>query len=313
MNNLNELLTKHTPKPRRGLRKNFTKNITNYLHEHPKQSLFSSIKETLVMKHLAKPAMVVATLAILVGVGGTAYAAVGGWEGIQAIFGGQQKVTNARVVKVGTQNCTFINAFNIAEGSKQDSAYYYKIKDDSKLTNEQVVQMVKGNCQLDRGSKVGLDIATELAKDPLNKDATRGYYIDSEVTAVSSTSISLKSDIPYGPEMRTVSAAFPVSQNVIVFEGNSMLTLQDIKVGDHIAMTYRATGNALTNSETTWLGDIVASKQLVVTIGKNSKDLSASIDYQKYNGQEFEQVVPCGSEPSGYCNAEQYHTNKQNQ
>lgn len=306
MKEIEELLTKSNAKPARNLKASFRKDIVNYLDDNPRRTRMSMIKEFLSMKFYPKPVIAIFAIITFAAAGSTAYAAVGGWPGIQALFGGQEKVENARIVKVDTKNCTIMSSFNITSKEQEQGSYYYKVKDDSKLTNEQVVQMVHGYCEQDRSSKTTLDILTELNKNPLNKDTVVGNYIDSKVTAISSSSISLESDIPVGTEVKTFQQTFSqIDPQVIVYEGMKRLSLSDIKVGDRVSVSYRASGDALTHSEST----IAASGegQVIVTIAKNSKDFTASVNYQKYNGKEFEQVIPCSEDSSGYCNAEQYH------
>lgn len=259
------------------------------------------------MKYYTKPVLAVFAIIALAAAGSTTYAAVGGWPGIEAMFGGQKKVDNARVVKVDTKNCKITSAFSITSND-QRGVYYYKIKDGSKLTNDQVVQMVKGYCEVGQGSQASLDLQAELQKNPLNKDKVVGGYIDSKVTAVSSTSISIESDVPIGEEVKTIKQTYShIDPQVIVYHGTTRLSLGDIKVGDHISISYRASGDALTHSETIHPSALNADQQVIVAISKNSEDLTAAINYQKYNGKEFEQVTPCADGPSGYCNAEQYY------
>lgn len=308
MKDVEQLLTKRSIQPKRELQKDFTKNIISHLDEHPRQRGVFTIKELFSMKLYTKPVFAVLAVITLAVTGGTTYAAVGGWPAIEALFGGQQEVENARVVKVDTKHCSITSAFNVTSQDQQQDAYYYKIKNDSRLTNEQVVQMVQGFCELGQSSQASLDIAAELNKNPLNKNAVVGGYVDSEVTAVSASSISIQSNIPIGSEVKTVTQTFShIDPQVIVYEGPARLTLGDIKVGDHVSVAYRASGKTPTPSEINPM-DIDPNQQVIVAVAKNSKNLTAAINYQKYNGKEFEQVIPCSEDSSGYCTAEQYHT-----
>jgi hypothetical protein len=309
MKDIETILTKSSATPKRGLPKNFTKNIVSYLDEHPRKTRFASFKEFLIMKHFTQPAIAVVAIVMLVAVSGTAYAAVGGWAGITALLGGQKKVDAARIVTVNTKNCTISNAFTVTLKNQQRDAYYYKVKDGSTLTNDQIVQMVRGYCELDRSGQASLAVAAELNKNPLNKNAVVGGYIDSKVTAISQSTISIESTMPVGQELKTFNQTFShIDPQVIVYQGNQRLTLSDIKLGDHVSIAYRASGEALARSETINPVTIDGTKQVVVTIAKNSPDFTAAIDFQKYNGKEFEQVVPCDKEVGGYCTIEQLHS-----
>ena len=262
------------------------------------------------MNYYTKPVFAMLAILVLAAAGSTTYAAVGGWPGIEAMFGGQRKIENARVVKVDTKNCKITSAFSITS-KEQHGMYYYKVKDGSKLTNDQVVQMVKGYCEVGQGGQTSLDLVAELNKNPLNKDKVVGGYIDSKVTAIDAVSISIESDVPIGEVVKTIKQTFShIDPQVIVYQGATRLTLGDIKVGDHVSVSYRASGDALTHSETMNPSEINSDQQTIVAVSKNSEDLTAAINYQKYNGNEFEQVVPCVDGPNGYCNVEQYYNKK---
>jgi len=308
MKDIDTLLEKGSVKPQRSLRNDFTHAIVNYLDEHPRRRRRDIIKDVLLMRYFTKPAVALVAIIAIVSVGGTAYAAVGGWPAIQAFFGGQKEVENARIVKVDTENCTITSAFNIISKDKRQDAYYYKVINGSKLTNEQIVQMVRGYCEVGNESETRLNILAELEKNPANHHTVVGGYIDSVVTAISATSISIESDMPIGDKVEKIKQTYSrIDPAVIVHEGGRRIALSDIKVGDRVSIAYRASGEALEHSETIDPRDVDTDDQVVVVVSKNSADLSAAINYQKYNGKEFEQVVPCSEDPSGYCTAEQYH------
>ena len=140
-----------------------------------------------------------------------------------------------------------------------------------------------------------------LDKNPLNKNAIVGGYIDSEVTAITDKSISLKSIIPYKTELKTIEQTFSnIDSDVFVYQSPNKLSLKDIKVGDHVSIKYRASGDALAHSETIAPDKVNTDEQVVVAIFKNTADITAAVDYAKYNGSDFEQVAPCDQE-GGYC------------
>lgn len=304
---INELLKGTHIAPRHRLGPQFTHQVIHHLDEQSQQSRLSYIKEFLQMKLITKPAIALAAIVTCLAIGGTSYAAVGGWSGIQALFGGEKKVDNARIVTVNTQHCTITSAFTITSKNKQQNTYYYKVINGSSLTNDQVIQMARGICENSTNPQTSFDVTSELNKNPLNQNAVVSDYVDSTVTAISNSSISITSDIPTGNTIKTFSQTFPqIDPQVIVYSGGQRLTLSDIHIGDHVALSYRASGDALKNSETISPDKIDTSAQVVVVIAKNSPDMTAAVNYQKYNGKEFEQVTPCAHDPSGYCNAEQY-------
>jgi len=297
-------------KPRRGLHKDFTKNITELIAHNPRKKGVWRIAEVLNMKFFTKPAIAVTALVLTVVIGGAAYAGVAGWPSIVALFGGRTELGNGyHIVKVDTKNCAMTTAFNVTQKDKTQNEYYYKVKNSSKLTDRQVVEMVLGNCynqqQADFDEKF---INDTLNANPLNKNRVVGGYIDSVVTAISSSSISIESAWPMNREVKTIKQTFNhIAPDVFVYQSPNKLNLSDVHVGDHVSIKYRASGDALAHSETISPDQVNASEQVVVMINKNTPQETDAINYEKYNGSDFEQVAPCSNDPSGYCNAEQYN------
>lgn len=299
-------------KPRRGLSADFTSKITNYLVAHPRKSRFARFTEVHIMKWFTKPAIALSALVFAIVAGGASYAAVGGWPSVVALFGGQQTLPGGdRIVKVDTKNCTYINAFTVT-GTDIKNQLFYRIKSGSKLTNDQVVELALGNCFAEEQAKFDVSvIQSVLDANPLNKDRVVGGYADAVVTAITDSSISLEFEMPVGYTLEKANQTFThIAPDVLVYQSPNKLTWSDIKVGDHVAYSYRASGEALTKSETTAPTRINPDEQVIVMINKNTPEYSTALKYQKYNGGEFEQVIPCTGGDNGYCNYEQYFNNK---
>ena len=314
MKDIEQLLARSGgPRPGRQLRADFTNSVMRHLDDRPQRRGFVRVLETRFMRIFTKPAAIVAAIIFAAIVGGTAYAAVGGWPGVTAIFGAQQRLPSGdRVVKVDLQNCSYMSPFTATHQNKEVGAVYYKIKDNSKLTNDQVVQMVRGNCYEQQQADFDMNtVESALNANPLNKDKVVGGYIDSEVMAISATSLTIKSVVPHvtnnNEQLVTVRQTFNhIDPAVVVYDSPNRISLSDIHVGDHVSIKYRASGDALSHSEAIAPDQIDPDQQVVVAIVKNSNDVTAAVNYQKYNGAEFEQVAPCSTQPSGYCTYEQY-------
>ena len=308
--NVDAKLRSGNARPRRELRADFTQTISDHIQAHPRHRRMSA--QEFFMKLLDKPAMAIAALVVAVVISGTAYAAAN-WPNITAIFGGEQQTPQGRIVKVDTANCHSETAFTVTKPTDQRGGpRYFRIKDGSKLTNDQVTQMVKGQCEQGAQSDVLLD----KMKQNYHGDNVIGGYIDNTITALSATSITLASDIPMGispnkVEVRHVVKTFNhIDPAVQIYYKTDTLQLSDLKVGDHIAFAYRATGDALQHSETMSPAEVNTDETTIVMIVKNTPDAVAAVNYQKYLGSEFEEVTPCKSTPSGYCTAEEYYQNK---
>jgi hypothetical protein len=312
MNDLESRLQRAGSRPLRELRSDFTDKVFADLtsgHERPPKRR-PKWKEYIQMK-IHKPVFASLAAAVVLTAGGTAYAAVNGWD-IHAMFGGERTVADGRIVTVTTDECTMPTAFTMTSSDKGATKYYYRVKAHSKLTNQQIVQTVRGNCnsqaQIARDSAV---VKNALDSNPLNKNTVVGYYLDNVITAITPTSISVRSVIPMNSQHKTVDKTFShIAADALVYSSPDVIQLSDLKVGDHVSLQYRATGDALAHSETLAPDQIDGSQQTVVTIIKLTADTVAASDYQKYNGNEFEQVVPCGYTADGYCNVVQYYEHK---
>lgn len=295
-------------KPRRGLRTDFTQTTINYIAAHPRRSWLPRPKEIL-MKLLDKPALTIAGLVVTVAISGTAYAAVVNWPNISAMFGGEQTTPGGRIVKVDTTNCRTDNAFTITKPKEQRGGpRYFKVKDGSTLTNEQITQMVLGNCEQGAQSDVSQAINKEIEKNPANKGTLVGGYIDNTITAISPTSITVEGTYPSGPQLVPFKHVFSrIDPEVIVYYKADKLAFSDLRVGDHISLAYRATGNALLHSETTPYNTLNTDEATIAVIVKNTPNITAAIDFQKYFGLEFEEVVACDKTPTGFCTVSEYH------
>lgn len=293
--------------PRRELRADFTQRITNQIVARPRRAWWQSPRE-IVMKLLDKPAMAIAGIVITLAISGTAYAAVVNWPNISAMFGGEQPTDAGRIVKVDVQNCHTDNAFTITKPKEErGSPRYFMVKKDSHLTNEQITEMVKGNCEQGAQS----DVLLGNIQQHYQGDNVVGGYIDNEITAISANSITLEADIPIGETLTHVKKTFDrIDPNVAVYYKADKLQLSDLKVGDHVFYAYRATGDALAHSETLNPADLNTNETTIVMIVKNTPAATAAVNYQKHFGMDFEEVVPCDATESGYCNAREYYQNK---
>jgi hypothetical protein len=312
MNDIDSRLRHSGSKPNRELGADFTINVLASLDKKPGRR--PKWKEYIQVK-FHKPAIVTAAFVATLVAGGSAYAAVGGVSGVRALFGGQKDLDGgARIVQVDTQHCPHIDSFNVTDPNRTaHGSYYYRIKAGSKFTNQQVVDMVQGACEVDAESVVNSKVAAPIEALPENKDKLVGGYIDSVITAITPSTLTVSSAIPYGSNqgtvVRTVTQAFGhIDPHAVVINNGVTESFDTLKVGDHITVEYRATGDALRYSETLPPDQVDASEQTVVIVTRISKSMTQYLDYQKYNSREFEQVAPCHKDPSGYCTDDQYQS-----
>jgi hypothetical protein len=314
MNDFETRLQGGTAKPRRSLREDFTSQTIAAIREQPHEPKYRpKWKEYIPVKLFHKPAAIGAAFALTIAIGGSAYAAVGGISGIKALFGGETPLSNGdRIVKVDTQACPHVNAFNVTNKNRTpNGSVYYRVKASSKLTNEQVVQVVQGYCEADSESTRNGSLAQTIVNLPENKDKTVAWYGDTTVTSVSTDHITVAFDM-YGTkghpnELQHVVTTFNhIDPHAVVIHNGTKQTMADLKPGDHVGISYRAIGDALAHSETMPPDQLNTDETTVILVTKLSDNMKAYYSYSKYNGREFEQVAPCDKNPSGYCDAGEY-------
>lgn len=317
MKDIDDLLKRSVSvSPNRPLSADFTNKVINHVVANPRSSWFAQFTEIFMEKVLTKPAMAVAALVFTVLAAGSTYAAVGGWPAINAFFSGERPTDGGRIVEVKAENCYFVNAFNIVTGDQTPDTFFYKVKDDSKLTNDEIVKIVKGNCQLEAQIQVdGKAVQEALAKNPLNKDKVVGGAY-STVTAVSENSVTLRTEMPTimngKEEIKVFEKTFNnIAPDVFVYDSPHQIGMAGLKVGDKVSYSYRASGIALAHSESTAPWDVNPDEQVIVVIQKTPAEMAEAMNFQKYNGKEFEQVIPCEHTANGFCTISEYYQNKQ--
>lgn len=308
------LLRAAAPEPSRPVSPKFTSRVIRRLALSE-----SSVASTIPMKLHAFFKMKLAPLTVglaaclCVVTAGTVYAALNGWPNIAALFSGEtHEGDGARVVKVGTTNCTSLYvplAFQYTYRQQGGEAnYYFRIKKESRLTNEEVVRMVRGNCEL--GQQVAFDqtvVLPELSKIASNKDVQIfGLFVSSTVETITKNTITVKTDIPTNnTAVKQVRFSFnAIDPDVLVYNIDHKVSLQDIHVGDNVAIKYRALPSRSPQELTPY--NVSTDDKTVIAITKNPPNIVAALDYQKYKDDLIE-VTPCTTTASGYCTVEEFY------
>lgn len=314
MSDIDDFLHNLRPNPRRGLNPDFTKRVITEVQERPLTDSFTTTCKKVIAMNVRKPTIVVASfVAMLIVLGGTAYATTEGFTQLpsflSAIFRSDTPVADTdgdRIVTIDTKVCTIEHWDEAAQQlSRENSTFYYLIHKSSKLTNEQVTQMVQGNCEFADVTTADRGVMAELEQlNSANKNSIIGGYVNDKITVLTPTSLSLRTEMNYNGEIKTIDSTYThIDPAVIVADSSGKLMWDNLKVGDSVAVKYRASGDALAHSESilSWQND--TEHMTVVYVYKNSPNVAASFDYTKYYGIDFEQVIPCTGKPSGYCPA----------
>lgn len=306
-----------SPEPERPLSADFTARISGQLAGKPwPAKRRPKWKEYLQMK-LHKPAIATAAILATVALGGTAYAAVGGINGIRAFFTSEQPTKDGgRIVQLGTHACPRVDAFNITNKNRTDyQPYYVRVKAGSKLSNQQIVHIIEGVCQADAEGTINGAAMQQIESRPENKDKLVAGYADSVVLAASKSSLTIRSEVPYytknSPEIHSVTQTYThIDTNAVVIDQGKTVGFDTLTAGDHIAITYRPNDASGGMSEAVGPDKIDPDSVTIVAATRLTQAMQDYFNYSRYQAHDFEQVVPCSSTPSGYCNVEEYLKNK---
>jgi hypothetical protein len=304
MRDIDQLLAASgNPQPHRPLRANFTSDIIEHIKAQPRQaSRLARAKEKILM-NLHKPtiAFAAAAIAILL-LGSTAYALTH-WNTVTSVFRSETVLPSGnRIVGVDTTNCNYFGKPD-PKAAPQETAYY-EIKKESSLTNDQVVDMIKGICEENRANDAVNTIIQPYLKDGQNIMSSSGL----RVASIDKDKLSVTNDPAYSKDMRySGDNTYTLGKDVKVFDGTSPIKLSDIKAGDtlrlivHDKRTIGSEGDR--DDPNHWddpqFIDILAMIRVPA--------LSGSPDtFFGRLGTDFVRVERCDSDPSGFCRVYQF-------
>jgi|JI6StandDraft_1071083.scaffolds.fasta_scaffold03134_5 hypothetical protein len=317
MKNIEDLLLENRgPLPTRELSHNFTATIVGELRTHPHHLTgFQRFKENLHMK-LHKPATVFAALGIMLAFGGTAYATDGFTQApafLNVVFSTKQRLPSGdRIVAVDTKGCKNVRWDpDISALREGNMTYYYRVSKGSTLTNQQVAQMVQGQCELDNSQNAVTQ--DELVKlNPANKNTVVGSSAYDVITAISASSLSIHSKMPLGNnQVKEYERKYNhIDPTVIVYDSGSRARIawSELKVGDHVTLSYRAAGNALKNSEVGSFGELNTDETTIVLVYRLTGNVEAIAEMSRYYGKEIMRAKPCDNDVNSWCNYDDSRT-----
>ena len=297
------------PKPRRALNPNFTETVISELRQNPKP------KRRPWWQHYVpfhKPAVALAACAAVIILSGTAYATTDGFTKLPSFLNIRQAneqvlPSGEKIISVDTQGCHIVQWDETARKlTATDRTFLYRLKPSATITPDQVTQMVQGKCEFEAQTSTSTRqsaLATYLAAHPADKDTLVGGYASEIITAITPTTLSTHGESQYNGSIKKYDLTFThIAPDVTVASaGSGTATWSDLRVGDSIAYVYRATGNALTHSETTPPWDINTNEATIMYVERNSENVRAYFDFTNHNGIDFEEVVPCEKGAGGYC------------
>lgn len=293
MKNIDNLLQESASSFTIPVRESFTKEVIAKLPEPAPERQPTFWQRLLVVP---KPALAAIALVALLGIGTSAYA-LGAMPFLNALFVSERVLDDhTRIVAIKRVDCSTMKDWDRAEQKETDApdVYYYKIKQDSALTNEQVTAMVQGNCYLSQ------------YKNFSSKTADGTYlhstYTVATITSITPTSIAVSSDEAYGgsdkpdysmTQNRLFTTIAPDVQ-VTTMQGEQ-LAWKDLSVGDAVRVLF-------SNPNPPSASIPSVDKQSVVrVVHKLPTEIRMAYDFALHNGRDYVRVTSCTTDKTGYC------------
>lgn len=297
------------PKPRRRLSSNFTSTILQEIYDNPKSKRRPWWQHYLPFH---KPAAALASAAALAIFTGTAYAATDGFTKLPSFLNIREATeqvlsSGEKIISINTQDCKIVAWDEAAKRlTATDRTFLYRLKPGSKMTGDQVAQMVQGKCEFEAQTATSVRqsaLASYVAAHPTEKDHLVGGYASEIITAITPGSLSIHGEMQYDGSVKKYDLTFnSIAPDVTVAKTVAAVgSWRDLEVGDSITYVYQTTGNGLSHSETTPPWELNTHEVTIVYVEKNPPNVRAYFDFTNHIGVDFEEVVQCQSNQNGYC------------
>lgn len=281
-------------KPKRSLSSNFTQSTIEMIQASPKHHPFNYFVSTI------RKAPVIASVVAILLVSGGAYAAFH-WPEITAQFGGETKLPSGnKVIGVDTTNCNYFQVRNNPVPSK--GKVYYEIKKDSNLTQEQVVNMVKGLCEENQA----LSAVNNIVPSKVVGDSSATL----DIKAISKGSITVQLNKYYQDPKITYNA--PVTYlkfvpNLLIYDGFMPIKYSDLQVGDTVMLVVKDEHSRPSEGDpTNWNHWADPDLMTILAIVKVPTPSASSTTFYLHLGKDFVRTEPCSKDPSGFCRAYEF-------
>jgi hypothetical protein len=304
MRDVDNLLTKTTLKPKRQLSANFTSEVIMRIQKKRKSKAVSSA--WIRFKRLPRAVAAVVALASVASVGGAAYAVVANWPTPNVTqTSRQQTPAGTHIVGIDTTNCKYFEGLDGSPIKPKTEKLYYEIKDTSKLTDPQVVDMVRAICEENISNNAVSSVIKQYeGDDTVGMLSTVQYVID----AISDNSITLTPNAHYNAALYTTKPHLTYTRfkEVKVYDGVQQIAYKDLKTGDYVKLIAQDTSGKST--ETPEAGNPLNDpSNIVIRSIIKTPPLTASPDlFYTRLGSDFVRVEPCDHSPSGFCRAYEF-------
>lgn len=289
--------------PRRTLSTDFTNQTMLRVTHLADQGRPRAAKGLFTMNFLhIKRTASLATLAVGIAVGGTAFAAMH-WAG----WTGTGNYTDVTTLANGNTRFKVTTQSGKGDQCADTNGEYYEIKAGAPVTPAQIADMVAGSCEytdvtaLFGGIHIGGTWPTGIPLDSSGYQAAKNspqindqyYMISGTVEGISVTDITLKLSNLNGDHTETL----PLSPSVKIYDNGQSITLDSLHTGDplQLLLTVKATYGQVDNLSLDWQNpNMTLPNSWVYGIMKVHHPL---LDLSE-QGKEYTRLVPAQGNPS---------------
>ncbi len=298
MKDIDTMLKKHTPKPKRQLTPTFTQNVMEDITMKKQHN-----KSLSIMQRVRKHATVTAVAIGLIG--STAAAATALWLAPNAQHLSTQPLENGnRVVGINLENCQF---FDISEGvptTPSERAVYYEIHKEADITDQKMAQLLKANCE-ETANSVTLEQHFKLSENQHLYTSTPLV-----VTAITDTSIRVKLHPVLDQEAYETFGEVElsrISDDTPTYDLTQEISFNDLRAGDSVLLVMQ--NDTIGPSEMLYSIGPLQDPENTAVIGImriTPPTADTSELYQAY-AQDIVRTEPCSTDPSGFCRAYEFY------
>ena len=303
MNNLEELLTRNTPKPNRPITSNFTETVISEIKSHPNQTRLQKLIATLRSHSLSK--IGVASFAGVVLISGTAFA-IALWPKPTVTPTITKSLPSGNhIVGVDAKNCQYFKSLDGTQAKSISEMLYYEVRQSSILTDQQIIDTVQGVCEENISNNAISAIVKQLPKNLPDMLSTEAYTIN----AITKNSITVTLDSHYDASLYNSQPNLTYthfSENLLAYNEDAKVSYSDFGVGDTIKMVVQDTSGISPETPTNYHPLNHPETIKILAILKMPALTADPSTFYAAIGKDIVRAEPCATSPSGFCRAYEF-------
>lgn len=304
MNNLDDILNKNSPQPKRKISSNFTEAVIVEIKSRPKQSWLQKLAINTQVLKLSRSAVAL-FMAILL-ISGTAVA-IAVWPEPKVTPGITKLLPSGNhIVGIDAQNCQYFKALDGAPLKTTSEKLYYEIRQGSRLTDEQLINTLQGICEENISDNAVSAVIKRLPKNLPDGFSTEAFTI----TAITENSMTVTLDPHYDPAVYTTKSRLTFthfSNNLLTYNQGSKVQYESLRSGDTIKMIVQNTAKEQTESTQPFNPLNNPDKIVILALIKIPALTADPSTFYSSLGKDFVRAEPCSTSPTGFCRAYEFN------